>query len=289
MRQLLELTKRGAALLPGRAAAHHSEPAAVEPKAPPGLPLAFMLSHLEDDGPVRLDRQKLGVCEVLGLELDEPKLGAFAGALNACDFPLQLLVRQHPPGLGKLRDDLEAAQPANLPARTRKAAESLRRLLGELEAREGILDRRFYAVCEHERMDELRSLLVRAGLSIHPLTGRQLRMLVLASALGGSPREIDEDAPTEVVVNRREIKVGGHLTRSLHLAKWPRSLSPGFLQGLLADGRARWTSHSTSGRSRPPWQRARWSGRRCASSRHRASPCERARASPRRRRSRSRT
>ena len=28
---------------------------------------------------------KLGVCEVMGLEIDEPKLGAFAGALNACD------------------------------------------------------------------------------------------------------------------------------------------------------------------------------------------------------------
>ncbi len=265
MRQLLELTKRAAALLPGGVAAaaeaegadsapaadgpdpapaakgadrapRSPEPEAPEPKAPPGLPLAFMLSHLDEDGPVRLDGAKLGVCEVLGLELDEPKLGAFAGALNACDFPLQLLVRQHPPGLGKLRDDLERAQPEGLPSRTKAAAESLRRLLGELEQREGILDRRFYAVCEHERMDELRSLLVRAGLSIHPLTGRQLRMLVLASALGGSPREIDEDAEVSVEFNRREVRVGDHLARTLHLGKWPRSLSPGFLQGLLAAG-----------------------------------------------------
>ena len=248
MRQLLQLTKRGAALLPGRATASApapegarsapvlTEPEAPEPKPPPGLPLAFMLSHLEDDGPVRLDGQKLGVCEVLGLELDEPKLGAFAGALNACDFPLQLLVRQHPPGLGKLRDDLERAQPPDLPPRTKAAAESLRRLLGELEAREGILDRRFYAVCEHERMDELRSLLVRAGLSAHLLRGRQLRMLVLAAALGGSPREIDEETGVEVEVNRREVRVGGHLARSLHLGNWPRSLSPGFLQGLMAAG-----------------------------------------------------
>ncbi len=245
MRQLLQITKRAAAILPGGAAASAPssegvastpQTGAPEAKAPPGLPLAFMLSHLEDDGPVRLDGVKLGVCEVLGLELDEPRLGAFAGALNACDFPLQLLVRQHPPGLGKLREDLERAQPPNLPPRTKAAAESLRRLLGELETRESILDRRFYAVCEHERMDELRSLLVRAGLSIHPLQGRQLRMLVLASALGGSPREIDEDAEVEVVVNRREVKVGSHLARSLHLGNWPRSLSPGFLQGLLAAG-----------------------------------------------------
>ena len=231
--KLLELTKRASA-----PPAEGAEPApeAGEPKPPPGLPLAFMLSHLEDDGPVRLDGQKLGVCEVLGLELDEPKLGSFAGALNACDFPLQLLVRQHPPGLGKLRNDLTAAEPPDLPPRTAAAAESLRRLLGELEAREGILDRRFYAVCEHERMDELRSLLVRAGLSAHLLRGRQLRMLLLASALGGSPREFDEETAVEVEVNRREVRLGEHLARSLHLAKWPRSLSPGFLQGLMAAG-----------------------------------------------------
>ena len=62
-----------------------------------------MLSHLEDDGPVRLDGVKLAVMEVMGLELDEPKLGAFAGSLNAVDFPVQLLVRQHPPVLSTLR------------------------------------------------------------------------------------------------------------------------------------------------------------------------------------------
>ena len=73
-----------------------TEPQAPAPKPPPDLPLFFMLSHLEEDGPVRLDGVKLGVCEVMGLELDEPKLGAFAGALNACDFPVQLLIRQHP-------------------------------------------------------------------------------------------------------------------------------------------------------------------------------------------------
>ena len=248
MRPLLELTKRAAAALPGGAAAAQEPGAAREaaspateteaavPKLPPGLPLAFMLSHLEDDGPVRLDGVKLGVCEVLGLELDEPKLGAFAGALNACDFPLQLLVRQHPPGLGKLREDLAESQPGDLPPQTKAAADSLRRLLAELERRDGILDRRFYAVCEFERVGELRGLLARAGLSVHPLEGRQLRMLLLASALGGSPREIDEDTPADVTVSRRDIRVGDRLVRALHLGKWPRSLSPGFLQNLMATG-----------------------------------------------------
>ena len=206
------------------------------PKPPPELSLFFMLSHLEEDGPVRLDGVKLAVSEVMGLELDEPKLGAFAGSLNALDFPVQLLVRQHPPVLQQLRTSLEAAQPEDLPQQTRDAAESLGRLLTGLETREGILDRRFYAVCEHARADELRGLLARAGLGLFPLNGEPLRLLLLASALGGSPAERDEDAELAVEINRRDIRVGGHLTRSLHLGKWPRSLAPGFLQGLMAAG-----------------------------------------------------
>ena len=108
--------------------------------------------------------------------------------------------------------------------------------LSQLETRDGILDRRFYAVCQMERADELRSLLSKGGLSVHPLTGRTLRMLLLASALGGSPQEVDEDAPVNVEIHRRHLRIGGHLTRSLHLGKWPRTLAPGFLQSLMAAG-----------------------------------------------------
>ncbi len=206
------------------------------PKIPPELPLFFMLSHLEDDGPVRLDGVKLGVCEVMGLEIDEPKLGAFAGALNALDFPAQLLIRQHPPRLGGMREKLKESQPEDLPPQTRAAAESLCRLLTDLEARDGILDRRFYAVCEHTRIDDLRGLLSRAGLSVHLLRGRQLRMFLVSAALGGSPSDMDDNEEVQVQVSRRDMRVGDRLVRSLHLGKWPRSLAPGFLQGLMAAG-----------------------------------------------------
>ena len=205
-------------------------------KPPASLPLCFMLSHVEDDGPVRMDGVKLGVCEVMGLELDEPKLGAFAGALNAMDFPVQLLIRQHPPRLKRLRTRLQTEKPGGLPDQTDAAAESLQRLLEDLESRDGVLDRRFYAVCGHERADDLRGLLARAGLSVHPLRGRQLRMLVAASALGGSPGEQGKAERVAFSVNRRDMTVGGHLIRSLHLGRWPRSLSPGFLQGLMGAG-----------------------------------------------------
>ena len=234
------LTRRGAQGPQEDLSAPQETPeGAVEPsptKLPPELPLFFMLSHLDDDGPVRLDGVKLGVCEVMGLEIDEPKLGAFAGALNALDFPAQLLIRQHPPRLERMREKLLQAQPEDLPPQTRAAAESLGRLLTDLENRDGILDRRFYAVSEFGRIDDLRGLLARAGLSVHLLRGRQLRMFLVSAALGGSPAEFDEEKPVEVEIGRRDLRVGGGLVRSLHLGKWPRSLAPGFLQGLMAAG-----------------------------------------------------
>ncbi len=206
------------------------------PKPFPSLRHFYLLSHLEEDGPVRLDGVKLGICEVMGLELDEPKLGSFAGALNALDFPVQLLVRQHPPVLGRLREDLGKAQPQGLPPQTADAAESLRHLLAGLERREGVLDRRFYAVCRYERTDELASLLFRSGLAVQPIRGRTLRMFLLACCLGDSPTDVDEDAELRVEVGRREMTIGGMPVRSLHLAKWPRTLAPGFLQALMMTG-----------------------------------------------------
>ena len=250
MKKLIErITRRGRETPPSESAAPQempegglpTEPASgaakeTAPKLPPEPPLFFMLSHLDDDGPVRLDGVKIGVCEVMGLEIDEPKLGAFAGALNALDFPAQLLIRQHPPRLERMREKLQEAQPGNLPPQTKAAAESLGRLLTDLETRDGILDRRFYAVCEFARVDDLRGLLSRAGLSVHALKGRQLRMFFVSAALGGSPAEFNEDAPVEVAIGRRDMRIGGTLVRSLHLGKWPRSLAPGFLQGLMSAG-----------------------------------------------------
>ncbi len=213
----------------------HKSPAATS-KPPVPLNPFYLLSHLEEDGPVRLDGVKLGICEVMGLELDEPRLGSFAGALNALDFPVQLLVRQHPPVLGTLKEGLSEAEPRDLPPETRHAAESLRGLLTDLESREGVLDRRFYAVCRHDRSEELASLLTRSGLSVQPLRDRTLRMLMLASTLGGSPRDVDEDSTVRVEVGRREMRLSDTLVRSLHLAKWPRTLAPGFLQALMTAG-----------------------------------------------------
>ena len=54
--------------------------------------------------------------------------------------------------------------------------------------------------------------------------------------MAGPRRSGDEAQPVEVEVNRRDLRLGDHLARSLHLGRWPRSLAPGFLQGLMTAG-----------------------------------------------------
>ena len=243
----------------------HTE-AAAEPKPPPPLSLFFMLSHLEEDGPVRLDGVKLAVMEVMGLELDEPKLGAFAGSLNALDFPVQLLVRQHPPMLQGLRSNLAEAQPEDLPQQTRDAADSLGQLLSGLEAREGILDRRFYAICEHGRADELRGLLSRAAWGCSPCRARPCGCCCWPRPWADRPT-----SATKTPSWRWKSTAARHPRgRSPDPLPAPGQVAPligpGFLQGLMAAGAPMDLSVHLGPfpRTRPP---APWSGRRSASSR----------------------
>ena len=150
------------------------------------------------------------------------------------DTPSSPSLLPHPTPL--VRQALRETQPEGLPPKTKEAAESLRGLLKDLESRDGVLDRRFYVVCRHDRAEDMASLLSRVGLFVQPLSGRTLGMFMLACTLGGSPRDLDEEEPVEVEINRRDLRIGGGLTRSLHLGRWPRTLAPGFLQALMNSG-----------------------------------------------------
>ena len=185
LKKLIErITRRGAGSAPDGAVAPpeipegglpmETEPGATTetpvPKPPPDLPLFFMLSHLDDDGPVRLDGVKLGVCEVMGLEIDEPKLGAFTGALNALDFPAQLLVRQHPPRPGHGLREQAATVPAGGPAPADQGRQRVAPPPASPTLRPATASSTGASTpcARPPGMDDLRGLLARAGLAVHP-------------------------------------------------------------------------------------------------------------------------
>ena len=98
---------------------HTQEPA--EPKPPPPLSLFFMLSHLEDDGPVRLDRVKLAVMEVMGLELDEPKLGSLRRIAERPGLPGATAGAPAPAGVGEPSESRSWPRPSPRTCRNRPA------------------------------------------------------------------------------------------------------------------------------------------------------------------------
>ena len=90
------------------------EPAA-EPKPPPPLSLFFMLSHLEDDGPVRLDGVKLAVCEVMGLETGRTQAGGLRRGAERPGLPGATAGAPAPAGAARIEGHANRG-PARRPA-----------------------------------------------------------------------------------------------------------------------------------------------------------------------------
>ena len=212
------------------------ERAPKKPKTPPPLTRYFPIAGLHEATIVRLGGVEVSVMEVRGLEVEQPIMGAFAAVLNALDFPVQLLVRQHPPRLGALRDALEERRPSNLAEGVAQASASLGEFLGELEERPGVVDRRFYAICQKARADELQGLLTRAGFAVFPLKDRALRLLVESTLRGCAPPAPSSESPMVIGLSRGQLDMGERLGRSYQLTRWPRTLPLGYMQRVLALG-----------------------------------------------------
>ena len=206
-----------------------------KPKLPKPLERYYPITQVDEECIVRWGVE-VSVMEVRGVDVEQQLVSAFAGVLNALDFNVQLLIRQHPPRLRSLREAIASQRPERLEDAVVDASDSLDRFLAELEAQPGVNDRRFYAVCERSRSDELRGLISRAGFSVYPLRGRALRSLVHAALTGCAPPPPDEEAPVSLTLRRNRIEIGERLAKSLHLKRWPRILTPGYLQKILSLG-----------------------------------------------------
>ena len=113
-------------------------------------------------------------------------------------FPVQLLVRQHQPVLDRLRDALRE-DPARGSTTEDKGGRRVPQgpAQGNLRAGKGVLDRRFYVVCRHDRAGDMASLLSRVGLFVQPLKWPDPQDVhVLASTRWEAHRrDMDEDEP----------------------------------------------------------------------------------------------
>ena len=200
-------------------------------------------SHIENGNRVvRSDGRKMVVFQLKGKDNDQASVASFAGALNSLQGPVQFLIRQHPPRLNefrmKMRAHREAAEEEKpLSERLRMAAESLDVLLGDMESREGLMDRRFYIICDEERMDEVMAAISRVQLTAGILADRALDIALLSCAFGQSPADLPEQESiryrTEATYVRSD---SGDYRRTIWLKVFPRNMSLGFLESILTQG-----------------------------------------------------
>lgn len=202
------------------------------------------VSHLESsnggehiDTVVRTDGRRMAIFEVQGVDIALDKVSAFAGALNSFTFHCQFLVRQHQPRLSQFREQMRAERAVNLSERIDSAADSLDEMLKRMETREGLMDRRFYVICEEEHIGELVSGLSRCQFDIGRLADGALRILLMSSLWGHSPADMIDESRFRFKANTSHIKTNnGFFRRTIELKVFPRHVEAGILQSLFGLG-----------------------------------------------------
>ena len=220
---------------------------AEDPDQMPSLQAFFGISHVTDSYIALSDRSRVVVIEVTGINIDNAALTGLRNALNAIDAQMQLLVRQHAPRLRPFRDQLVAARDESLSPETNQAAESLVAYIEDLENRPGVTDRRFYIVCDQSIQDEATSVVSRMRMRWQVLHADDLRTFVMSMVQGVAPTDIDPDTHLDVNLKPSYIEVRGPVTpgsetrvsrfrASLQMERWPRTVSPYYLQSLMYSG-----------------------------------------------------
>ena len=203
----------------------------------PDLKSLFNFAWLDDDGPVRHDGTKLSILEIDGVEVTTSALGAYAGLLNATNFPIQILVRQHAPQMESMVEDMIARRPDYLTEKVQEAADSLDELLLGLEQREGLVDRRFYVICDQANIELLAGGIASLrDVGLLPLRGERLKKFLASLAIGSSPATVDFDKELTLNVHSKFLQMGDRHRSTMVLSKWPRAITPTYLPSLLSLG-----------------------------------------------------
>ena len=204
----------------------------------PTLSDYFGYTHIENGNRlVRSDGRRMAVFQVKGKEIDHPSVASFAGALNSLQGHVQFLIRQHSPRLSEFRTKMRAHRGDGLSERLVEAAESLDVLLGDKEDEEGLMDRRFYIVCDEERMDDVMAAISRVQLTAGILSDRALNILLLSCAFGQSPADLPEKQTLRYRTEATHVRSdNGDYRRTMWLNVFPRIMTVGFLESILTMG-----------------------------------------------------
>ena len=179
-----------------------------------------------------------GVWEVGGCDVGDPRYYyGWNQLLNSIEYPIQVLIRQHAPDYGQVRGEMLAARPERLRmegSRIGAVADSVLDYLEYLEGDRNIVERHWYIVVSETRASEFRATVGQSGFQVERLEEEELGDVYMACAAGmGLTHEQERyqvrDHSSRFELNHREAAI-------YEVSKWPRRMSPKYLEELLRLG-----------------------------------------------------
>ena len=203
-----------------------------------GLRMFMGYSHVADRNRiVRHDGKRIAVFQVKGKEVNQTVVANYAGALNSITSPVQFLIRQHAPRLNTYRETLRNERTMDLSQTMEGAADSVDRLLEEMQDREGLMDRRFYIIAQEEHVEDILVAMERVQLKIAMLSDRALEIFMLSCLFGQAPADLPEQP---VLRFRNDATLlssdNGNFRQTIWASRYPRNLDVDFLTSILTIG-----------------------------------------------------
>ena len=200
---------------------------------------------------------------------DAKVLNGWHQILNSIEWPVQVLIRQHMPDYSDISRLMVQSRPESMKTgRINTVANSLLDHLRFLEGHGGIVSRRWYVSAEERFFSDMESTVRSSGLNARLLEDSELSELYL-SCLGGMGLGHRQEI-FQAIEKSSDLEMNLRFAAVYEVNKWPRRISPLFLENFLALGQEMdvsiWISPVTlrESHSRLQMQLARHQGSRLA-------------------------
>ena len=230
------------------------------------------VSAVENDMVVDASQSRYAVWAVAGADQNDTTVEVgWDRFLNAFDYPMQLLVRQHLPRLDLVREELLQRRPEDMRhGKIGIVADSLVSLLRNMEASGRVVDRRCYAIAAEGHVQQVNAILMRSNLYFARLQGIPLRDMLVSCFSGISPYpDFESEIPDfQALEFRTGLELPARFVTCYEITEFPRVMMDTFLEGILATGIEMdisiyvWPVHQQEAQSRLRTQLVRWNGQR---------------------------
>ena len=239
-------------------------------KVLPSVSMLAQIRRVVDNEIEDLAGHRFAVWEVSGRDSSSDHvLAGWGTMLNAMEFPVQILMRQHAPDFADVRSAWIKARPPHMrEGRINRVGNSLLDLTEEMEYSGAVVSRRWYISCSAAKAMELEASMLQAGLSPVRLDFGALSALYQACVSGmgvGHSQEV-----YQVREYKKHLELNERFVAFLEISKWPRRISQPFLEDLLRTGEEMdfsmwlWPMTQRESFTRLQMQRSRFEGAKLA-------------------------